>query len=682
MPLSSFCKLGVILFIGALVAACGGGGSTTGTGTATTTASTTTTTVPGSSTTLSGGTSITGVVATGSPLLGASIKIVDATGAALSFVDATGASVTSGTTSTTDGSYRVTLGANAAALPLMIEAAGRDAAGAPVVLHSKLASSSIPVMANITPATDAVVAMVLGANPLTVFQNAAASASSIALLGSTAAITAASDGLKAIIATNLSDSKVANSKTLDFFQDTSFSPNKTGLDAALEGLRIQVAKDANGKAQLQFSNKLLSAGTVEVKLDLATAKTELAKASGGSVANAIVSATKTTTSPTSTLANLGTLDNLSIAINKLIGAGKSFSSLECTDPLLAPNYTSNNSYLVDVLTTTLSGYAQKNYQIGRFQITGCADDPVSSKGCTRVIVSSVVTNAAGQIIDVLSDTVAYGKTTARTCPDPADATKTISVTDPNWTFVGNNLQSEARIYPAAYITFGLDGSPASTSPQNSGSGVQVNIVSAPHLLTTRQVLMPNGHVVTFKDCGNPDYQCIATDPAATPIRSGELKDSLLQQAVFGWMGNADTAIGAKYNISFVEFFTNAGIPVNAYLSAEVPSDLANAPFPKLDGVSSAKPLTAAAIAAGPTLSWAIWAAANPNLKIFLARTIIASATATPLIQDPATLATAINGTQLPAAVVPSGFVPLSYQVWLGAQDAVGRRYYSKYSSAP
>lgn len=667
MPLSSRPRLGTAVFLSALLAACGGGGGSAGTGTATTTATTTTTTVPVSSTTLSGGASITGVVATGAPLLGATIRIVDGTGAALSFVDATGATVSSGSTSTTDGSYRVTLGAAAAKLPLLIQAVGRDAGGTPVVMHTRLVSNAIPVVANITPATEAIVAMVLGANPLTMFQTATANTGSLALLGNSAAVTAAADLVKAIVASNLTDGKVADSKTLDFFQDTSFTPNKTGLDAALEGLRIQVVKDSNGKDQLQFSNKFLSAGTVEVKVDLATAKTELAKTSGGSVAKAIVSTAKTTTSPTSTLANLAALDGLSIAANKLIAQGANADFAALISATGAQPYV-HNGYDRTFLTAKLASYASNNYQLNKFQMTGCADDPITSKGCVRVTVSSVVTNVAGQIVDVLSDAVSYNKATT-----------------PNWTFVGNNLLSDFHIYPVAYITYGLDGSSANASALSSGSGVQVSIYSPasdPQRPNDRNIEMPNGHTLRFSQCGL-DYQCLATaPPPATTTGTGELKDFLLQQASLGWMGSLDTTMGAKYRLNFVEVITNAGVPVNAYLSADVPTDLVNAPYPRLDDVSASRPLTPAAIAKGPTLSWATWAAAYPNLKIFLARTVISSATATPLIQDATIPASAATSAQVPAAVVPADFVPLSYQVWLGAQDSLGRRYYSKYSSAP
>ena len=63
---------------------------------------------------------------------------------------------------------------------------------------------------------------------------------------------------------------------------------------------------------LSIGNKFVSGGEVSVEL-LATARTELAKTSGGDVSKATVLTSKTTTYPT--LSNLDSLDRLGAAIN-------------------------------------------------------------------------------------------------------------------------------------------------------------------------------------------------------------------------------------------------------------------------------------------------------------------------------------------------------------------------------
>ncbi|MCX7177822.1 MAG: hypothetical protein NTX56_03330, partial [Proteobacteria bacterium] len=281
----------------------GGGGDTVATTTSTTDTATTTTTTSTTTTSTLAPTSVvlSGVVASGAPLLGATIRVVDATGAPVSLVDSIGNVVTSGTASPTDGAYRLVLASTSPKAPLLIQAIGVDGTGNPLALHSLVQTATLPLIANITPATNAVVAQLLGGDPKTVFMNAAASASSIALLGKAANVTSASDQIKNIIKSNLSDGKISDTKKLDFFQDATFAASKSGLDFALEGVRIQIVKDATGKELLEFGNKFVSTKTAEVIVDLATAKSELAKTTGGSIAKAITTTLKATTSPTAIL---------------------------------------------------------------------------------------------------------------------------------------------------------------------------------------------------------------------------------------------------------------------------------------------------------------------------------------------------------------------------------------------
>lgn len=651
------------------VTACGGGGggdvisgdTSSTSSTSTTSTSTTSTTSTTLAPTSGNNPVLTGVAATGAPLSGATVKVVDATGTAVQLLDATGTEVSSGTTTPADGTYRLVLATSSLKTPLFIQATGTDAAGTPVVLHSLLQTGTLPLIAHLTPATNAVVSQVLGTDPKPVFLNAASNASAIALLGNATIVTNASDLVKTIIKANLTDVKITDTKKLDFFQDAAFSANKTGLDAALEGLRIQIIKDASGKEQLQFSNKFAPLGSAEVILDLATAKAELTKTSGGSVVKAITSTLKITTSPTTIFANLSLLDNLSIALNKLIANGA--VAADFNPFVMAPTATYTYQYNgrnLTALADKLAGYAVQNYQLRKFQVTGCADYPVTAKACTKVLVSSLVTDINGQRVDVLSDAVTYSKTTT-----------------PNWLFIGNDASSDFSVYPVAYATYGFDGILATGAAANPGYGVQVIISAAAGDVTNRTVQIPSGYSIPFADCGMA-YFCVQTASAATPTATGELADVLPQQLSIGAIGNLDSANGAKYLISVAGSSTS----FPAYLPTNVLSDFSNAPFPMLDGVTSEKPLTTADFSgtAQLSLSWATWAAANPNSKIISARALISSSAAPPVIKDAVIPLMPVTSVKIPSFGTVA--TATSYQVWLGAQDNLGRRYYSKYTSSP
>ncbi|MBI5922129.1 MAG: hypothetical protein HY847_10860 [Betaproteobacteria bacterium] len=642
-----------------LVSACGGGGGSAADDPTATTADTTSTTTTSTTSTTQAAPSLslTGVAATGVPLLGATVRVVDSIGAPVSFLDASGALANSGTTSPADGAYRLVLATGSPRVPLFIQVAGIDATGAPVVLHSLLQTATLPMVANVTPTTNATVALLLGANPKTVFADAINNASSIALLGNATAVTAASDLVKTIIKTNLTDAKITDSKKLDFFQDAAFAANKSGLDAALEGLRIQIVKSAGGRDLLQFSNKFNLLGVTETSLDLATAKTELSMTTGGSVAKAIVSG-KATTSATKSMANLGTLDNLSVDLNKLFAVNAAASDFIASNKIGA-TYLHNGrdrQYLAD----KFEGYATNDYQLSKIQVLGCAVNPIPTAGCSKFLISALVMDKSGQHAEVFSDVAV----------PPASATA-------SWVLAGNGLSADYAVYPAAYASYNFDGSLTTGSSANPGYGVQVVIAPPAGDTTSRIVQIPSGYSIQFAYCNSSTF-CVKTLSTVNPVATGELQDMLAQPLTVGALGNLDAAAGAKYQVSLSGSTTLSPV----YLPAEVPRELSNAPFPMLNGLA-AKPLTKTDITAstGLTLSWEDWAAANPDMHVFLARTLVTSATS--FVYSDATLPVVTGtGIKIPKLTIPSGFVPIRYQVWLGAQDSLGRRYFSQFSAVP
>lgn len=520
-------------------------------------------------------------------------------------------------------------------------------------------TGTAPLIANITPASTAVVAQVLGADPKNVFLNADSNVSSIALLGNATVVANASDLVKTIIKANLTDAKITDTKTLDFFQDANFATNKTGLDAALEGLRIQLTKDSAGKDVVLFSNKFNPIGSTEVILDLATAKAELTKTTGGSVAKAITSTAKATTSPTAILPNLGVIDDLSIALNKLIARGAPAADFLASAALPAAYVSYNGRSRAD-LADKLANYAAANYQLSKLQVTGCADNPVVAKACTKVMVSALVTDSAGHKVEVFNDAVTYNKATT-----------------PNWILVGNGYNADFAVYPVAYATYGLNGVPSTSLAATPSAGVQLVVSLAAGDTASRTVQIPSGYSIPMAYCGL-NYLCVKTSPTADPVATGELQDTVPSKLSSGSIGHLDSITGAKY----LAALAGSTVLIPAYLPADVPADLGKAPFPMLDGIGTS-PLVIPDItsSAGLNLSWANWAAANPNFKVFMARTLIS--TVGSYVYSDASLPPA-SGTaiKVPAITIPRGFLPVSYEVLLGAQDSLGRRYYSKFTSTP
>jgi hypothetical protein len=172
-------------------------------------------------------------------------------------------------------------------------------------------------------------------------------------------LTAASDFIKSLVKTNLSDAKTGDAKKLDLLNDSSFSAAKTGVDLALETLIVGYGVGSKGGVQLQLSNKL-SGVPAGVTVDLEPAKVELAKATGGAPATAITSTLKATTSPTTLMATLGLLDDLVAAINKAIAEGA--RPTPAVTGLLG-KYTQHSGNTADGMATRIAEWAAKKMRL-------------------------------------------------------------------------------------------------------------------------------------------------------------------------------------------------------------------------------------------------------------------------------------------------------------------------------
>ncbi len=650
------------LVLALALTACGGGGgggdSSSGGSGSTPDA---TPVAPGSSVSYASAPTLSGVAATGAPLTAATINVVDGKGVA----------VGSATTSAVDGSYSLTLSAKSLTVPLMVQVRGMDAAGTPRVLHSAvpaMSAASAAMVANVTPLTDAVVALGLGVDPAPVFAAASSNAPALTNLGNAAA--AAATFFKTLIKTQLTDLKFTNAATLDLLGDSTFTANKSAQDLLVESVRVSLGKGNAGTAQLRMGNKILPTLAQEVLVDLTTAQTELLK-TAGTPATAIGSTLKATTSPTATLANLGTLDNLGAALNSLIAQAPDAVALSSASLLSV--YDVNDSRTKADLAVKLASYAAKNWQFGRFQITGCADTTISGGLCNRVLVAAPISDSSGTIVDLFADAVSYNKT---------------STTGSVWNLIGNGRKLGINVYPLAFLALNADASTSTAISPNPGVGIQVEIQAKSNatppaqLLSTAIVQMPSNYSIPFAYCGQV-LMCISGTPGATLLTpTGGIGDTALQQASVGWIGSADSISGAKYVASYTLSGASAAETRNLYLRAEVLAGIPNARFPALDGLSSTVPLRSGELLTGRALKWASWAAANPDMRLLSIRTVLSDGVSAPLVTDTAAPLPPSTTLALPGLTLDPSFVPTQYEVWLGAMDSSGRRYYTRYTLAP
>lgn len=631
----------------ALLAACGGsGGASTSSGNTDQSGGSTTTAL------VVGPVTLAGVAAVGAPLLGATVLAVDAKGVLQGTT----------TTNTSDGSFALALSASNIPLPLLIEANGVDMTGKPVSLHSTVqtaSSGATRVTVNVNPATDAVVAMLLGADPATQFKSASTQASTWTQLGNTTALASASSLIKTIIKNNIKDAKGADGKAvdstkLDFFQDTSFKANKVGLDAVLEGLKIQIGLNSAAAPQLEISNRFIAPGTPEVTIDLATANTQLASGSTGKVSDAITSSgtnsSNTTTSVTALITNMGTLDNLAASINDAIS--KQYTAMMIADtPIYSSSYAMHNGANLFDVSTQLAGYGASHYQLSRLQFTGCADDPMPAKGCAKPSVSALVSDASGKVYGVFNNVVSYSTSTG------------------TWTLLGNGREADWSIAGAAWSSWNASGQALAT-----GQGVHFMVkAGASAVLTSLQ--LPSGHSIALYDC-MMTYWCQTTMPTGDM-----LDDYVLQYPSLGWFGKQDSTRGALYTLSAQPISGSSNLSTVA-LPSDVPTATPSTTYPLPDGLSATAPLTCAQVLAGIHVTWNSWAAANPTLRMQSVQSVATGASAlTPWVQRAPVYPLSTNVTDVPAVASPPSTASGCW-LWMVAQDRQGRHYISKIVAAP
>lgn len=601
-----------------------------------------------------------GVAATGAPLVNAQVSVVDGQGKP----------VGTAITHAADGSYSLTLSVNNPAAPLFIQARGMDAAGAMQVLHSTVPTIGAAMVGHVTPLTNAVVALALGTEPAPVFAAASTSASQLTQMAN--ATTAASDFLKTLVKTQLTDLKVTDPKTLDLLADASFAANKGTHDLLIESVRVDLGRSRLNVPVLQIANKFLAGTAAEVVVELPTAQTELLK-TAGTPANAITSTLKAATSATTLLGNLSGLDDLGAALNQLIAQGKDVSTI-LTNPLVT-GYDKHNGRVKTDLAAILSTYTSANRQFGRFQLLGCADDLPATGNCSKVLVGAVVSDTSGAVVDLFSDAVSFNKS---------------ATTTNKWNLVGNGKKLAVGVYPLAFTALNADGTADTALSPNPGIGLQVEIqaqtpdpipVNPPvQLLSSATLQLPGGFSIPFGYCNRP-WLCVSSTTGATSlIATGGVGDLAIQRSAIGWIGTVDSLRGAKYLINYT--IASVVETRSAYLRADVLGDPAAARFPALDGLTANLPLRAVDLQSSTlALDWHSWAAANPDLRLIEIKRVFRPSGGT----APTVLDTVVPLPPKTTVTLSTGFTPtgtVTSELWLQAMDSQGRRFHTRYTGQP
>ena len=385
-------------------------------------------------------------------------------------------------------------------------------------------------------------------------------------------------------------------------------------------------------------------------MDLANARAELVLGTTGSVAKAITSTLKVATSPhKASLLSLATIDTLSASINTQITQGASSATMSTA---LLGAYTQQDGRSKAAMADLLAGFAAGNLQLGRWSILGCVEDPIPSKGCSKFQASALLINAAGQVVGVVNETLGN------------DTSKPVL-----WTLTGNGRSGEVRIQHVAQLRLNLDGSMPSGGPAAS-NGLQLLVraqdaaTPASQTLNSATVQVPSGYGVRLVYCNVRDL-CVTPGPS-TVVATGELSDTLLQQTP-GWVGSLDAALGAQYTATITP---TSGTPqgFTTHLRSKLATDLSTSLFPKPDA-----PLTLASVNGDLLLNWRNWADANPDMQLKSVR-LIANSPA--VIRD-----FNLSGPMATSVFIPAPLAAITtFQIWMGAQDSLGRMFYSQLKS--
>ncbi len=584
---------------------------------------------------------LSGVVTVGAAVGAASVSLLDASGQTLG----------TATAHPVDGSYRITLSTSSPPLPLFLQAQGTDAGGRPVLLHSLVPSlSSTGATAHITPLTQAVAALALGADP----QAAFAKPADAALPSTTALLTPAADFLKTLLKSPLADVKISDATKLDLLSDSGFATPKSAADLLLESTRVQVEPQSG---RLQLGSKFLANPAPEVEVNLAGARAELLKGSTGTPTAAITTSAQITSAAATVLGVAGSLDGIASTLNPLLAQTSTDAATYKASAALS-GYTQFNGRSADELAASLVAWSAAGLQLAPLQVLGCEDEVLKKGDCLKVRVAAPLVDRSGKTQDRLVDIASYSSTAKR------------------WALVGNGKALVFAVRAASWLR--LDGAGAAETGSNPSSGVELllqgkNSALTADLITAGTVQTPLGFALPLAACQRLNL-CIAQPGDTSVVPTAGLGDQLLAPGSVGWLGNGDGLRGALYKASY----SLSGTAENrvAYLNAGILISPTAARHPTLDGVSSSAALTPASMRAGLKLNWSTWAKANPDLRVVQVLAVVRYSDRVSLRDlDPK------GATQLDVAATGAipGFTATGHDVWLMASDGLGRKLATRYA---
>jgi len=245
----------------------------------------------------SSSTTLKGTVATGAPLGLGTVTILDSTGK----------TVTASTDS--DGLYSVDIASLTA--PMILKFNGYSALGAPLTLYSVIENKTDGTsnIANITPITDAMLALISGQSGTSFFESpdfAKINSSSISQTNT-------------LLLNNISPLLVATSTASNFdFIKSEFTANKSGFDMVLELIQANTMPSKS----IGVSNSVMISGK------LASGSIELTPPSGGlsSGGSASVNGSIQSNSQMPVGINFGKIDTLIANVNTIIASNSSMAS--------------------------------------------------------------------------------------------------------------------------------------------------------------------------------------------------------------------------------------------------------------------------------------------------------------------------------------------------------------------
>jgi hypothetical protein len=246
-----------------------------------------------------------------------------------------------------------------------------------------------------------------------------------------------------------------------------------------------------------------------------------------------------------------------------------------------------------------------------------------------------------------------------------------------WALAGNGRVTAMGVYPVAYAAFDFSGRAVTTTTSATiNTAIQIDVKAkrddGTAALATAVAQLPSGFTARLAQCDG-ETLCLVRDVTTTPVFSGDLADTLLQAPAIGGIGVQDAVSAARYAMTVV---SGAIHTPSLYLPADLPAaTLPMLPLP--DGVQPLTPLLQANFLES-TLGWTNWAQSNRNMKLVLIRRIqIDGAGARTIVDTPVPPdgATQVKLAAMTDTAGASGTLILI----LGAEDTLGRRYFSKIS---